>query len=304
MKILITGSKGQLGWELCRHGSAGGFDIIPLDLPEFDITQPDIVKGVVSKSKASVVINAAAYTAVDKAESEPEMAYAVNRHGPAYLALACNEEKIPLIHISTDYVFDGNKKGPYFETDAVCPLGVYGKSKAAGEVEVRKQLREHIILRTSWLYGLHGQNFVKTMLRLGAERKVIRVVSDQNGCPTYAADLADAIMSIAEHILRGKSTAWGIYHYCGRGETTWHGFAETVFDLARRYDTLAVKKVEAIPTSEYPTPARRPANSVLDCSLIEKTFGLARKPWTETLAVMISRYYQESPNRKQANVRQ
>ena len=167
MKILVTGANGQLGWELSRGGTRKGFDILALDRATLDITDQSAVNREVSGSGASVVVNAAAYTAVDQAESEPELAYAVNRDGPAYLASACAEAGVPLFHISTDYVFDGRKKSPYVETDAVSPLGVYGKSKAEGEVEVRSLLRQHIIVRTSWVYGVHGNNFVKTMLRLG-----------------------------------------------------------------------------------------------------------------------------------------
>jgi dTDP-4-dehydrorhamnose reductase len=287
MKILVIGSNGQLGCELCKRGVRYSFDIVSLDLPRFDITDPSEVKKVIGHSHGSLVINAAAYTAVDKAESEPELAFAVNRDGPANLASSCSEAGIPLIHISTDYVFDGNKKGPYLETDPICPLGVYGKSKAEGEAEVRQCLREHIIIRTAWLYGVHGHNFVKTMLRLGREREVLRVVADQHGCPTYAADLAEAILEIAAQICKGCDIAWGTYHYCGKGATSWYGFAEKIFEVAKRYDSFKVKKVEPITTAEYPTPAKRPANSVLKCSLIRRYFGVALRPWPESLAQMI-----------------
>jgi len=287
MRILITGCNGQLGWELCRRGGERGFDIIALDIPEFDITDASQVKFEVSQSDAYLIINAAAYTAVDKTESESELAFAVNRDGPANLASYCAEIGIPLIHISTDYVFDGNKKGPYLETDPVSPIGVYGRSKAAGETEVRKHLKEHIIIRTAWLYGIHGHNFVKTMLSLGREKEVLRVVNDQYGCPTNAADLAEAILKIAAQISEGSNIAWDTYHYCGAGVTTWHGFAKKIFDLARERHSLMVKKVVPITTDQYPTPAKRPANSVLDCSLIKKHFGISPKPWAESLARMI-----------------
>jgi dTDP-4-dehydrorhamnose reductase len=289
MKVLVIGSNGQLGWELCRGGEKRGFDIVALDLPEFDITDPTEVKKEVSKAGVSLVINAAAYTAVDQAESEPELAYAVNRDGPAYLASSCVEVEIPLIHVSTDYVFDGSKKGPYLETDPVSPLGVYGRSKVAGETEVRGHLQEHIILRTAWLYGVHGQNFVKTMLRLGREKEVLRVVADQYGCPTFASDLSEAILAIAVQIFEGRDIIWGTYHYCGKGVTTWHGFAEKIFDLAREHYSLMVKKVVPITTAEYPTPAKRPENAVLDCSLIKERFGINYRPWRESLARMIDR---------------
>ena len=290
MRVLVIGANGQLGWELCNKGKGQGFDIIALDLPEIDITDPSSVKRGVSQPGVSLVINAAAYTGVDQAESEPGLAFAVNRDGPAHLASTCDEFGIPLIHISTDYVFDGNKEGPYLETDPVSALGVYGRSKAAGENKVREHLKEHIILRTSWLYGVHGHNFVKTMLCLGREKEVLRVVNDQYGCPTYADDLAEAILAIAAKIVERHNITWGTYHYCGEGATTWHGFAEKIFDIAKQYDSLMVKKVIPVTTEEYPTSAKRPANSVLDCSLIKKHFGICSKPWPETLAQMIDRY--------------
>ena len=289
MKILVIGSNGQLGWELCSKGTEKGFDIIPLDLPDFDITNRSEVNKAVSQAGASLVINAAAYTAVDEAESEQELAFAVNRDGPAYLASSCAENGIPLIHISTDYVFDGNKKGPYLETDTVSPLGVYGKSKAGGEAEVRDRLPSHIILRTAWLYGVHGHNFVKTILGLGREKELLRVVDDQYGCPTYAADMAEAILIIAARLQDVGDIPYGTYHYCAKGVTTWYGFAETIIEMARRHVPLEVKTVKPITTQEYPTLTKRPGNSVLDCSLIERYFGIRCRPWQEGLALMIER---------------
>ena len=162
-------------------------------------------------------------------------------------------------------------------------MGVYGKSKAEGEARVRSILKEHIIIRTAWLYGIHGNNFVKTMLRLGQEKETLSVVSDQYGCPTYAGDLADAILTIANCLREGRSIAWGTYHYCGQGKTTWHGFAEKIFELASQHRSLMIKKVVPVQTAKYPTPAKRPANSVLDCSLITKTFGIRAKPWLDSL---------------------
>jgi len=288
MRVLVIGANGQLGWELCRRGGEQGFDIVALDLPGFDITDLSGVKKGLNQAGASLVINAAAYTAVDQAESEPELAFAVNQDGPAHLASSCAEVGIPLIHMSTDYVFDGSKKGPYLETDPVSPLGLYGKSKAAGETEVREHLQEHIILRTAWLYGARGNNFVKTMLRLGRNKEVLRVVADQYGCPTYAADLAEAILGIAAQIGEGYDVMWGTYHYCGKGVTTWHGFAEKIFDLAKKHDTFMVRKVMPVTTAEYPTPAKRPKNSVLGCSLITKHFGISPRPWRASLTDMIN----------------
>ena len=289
MRILVIGSNGQLGREVCVRGEDQGLDIVPLDLPDIDITNPLAVKELISRSGVSLVVNAAAYTAVDRAESETEIALAVNRDGPAHMAAACDEAGIPLVHISTDYVFDGSKVKPYSETDAVSPLGVYGKSKAAGEKEIRERLEEHVIVRTAWLYGVHGANFVKTMLRLGKEEETLSVVADQFGCPTYAADLADAILTIAGYIREGSSLIRGTYHYCGRGATTWCDFAGAIFEIASRYESFRVKEVRPITTSEYYTPAKRPANSVLDCSLIAGTFGITPRPWQESLADMLKR---------------
>ena len=287
MKILIIGSNGQVGWELCKRGKSHGFDIIPADIPEFDITDFVAVKAIANQPGVSLVINASAYTAVDKAESEPETAFAINCDGPAYLASSCAEAKIPLVHISTDYVFDGTREQPYLETDSISPLGIYGKSKAQGEIRVRSLLKEHIIIRTAWLYGIHGNNFVKTMLGLGKEKETLRVVADQYGCPTCAADLAEAILTIAEQIKKRHNIPWGTYHYCSKGKTTWHGFAEKIFELARQYDSFLIKKVIPVTTAEYPTPARRPLNSVMDCSMLTKNFGISPAQWQESLATML-----------------
>jgi dTDP-4-dehydrorhamnose reductase len=287
MKLLITGSNGQLGWELCRQGGKRGFSIVPLDMPEFDITDQASVRSAVSMADPDLVINAAAYTAVDKAESEQEAAFSVNRDGPYYLAGACAEKDIPFMHISTDYVFDGCKDGSYCEMDEISPIGIYGKSKAEGEEKIRRNLKEHIIIRTSWLYGVHGNNFVKTMLNLGREREEIRVVADQFGCPTFAADLAGAILDIAIRINNGQKNSWGTYHYCGGGRTTWFGFASKIFEIARVYDSFILDKVTPIKTSEYPTPAKRPFNSVMDCTSLEREFGICPPAWEDSLSCML-----------------
>jgi len=286
--IAIIGCNGQLGWELVRQGGSLGLKVLALDLAEIDITRPESIAGCLAPGAVRLVINAAAYTAVDLAETEKKRAFEVNRDGPANLAGFCAAAGIPLIHISTDYVFDGSKAGAYREDDPVAPIGVYGQSKAAGEAEVRRKSPQHLIVRTAWLYGVHGNNFVKTMLRLSRERKTIKVVDDQTGCPTYAADLARAILSMADHILAGKKTPWGTYHYCGKGMASWHGLAQEILSLAKQYASLRVKTIEAIRTAEYPTPAKRPFNSALDCSLVEKTFNIHPKPWRESLAQMIN----------------
>jgi len=293
MKLLIIGCNGQLGWELCRQAKEQGLGLIPLDLPDFDITHQSAVYSNVTRSHANLVVNAAAYTAVDKAELEQDAAFAVNRDGPSYLATACAEIGIPLIHISTDYVFDGSKNGPYLESDPVSPLGIYGKSKAGGEEEIRKRLKKNIIIRTAWLYGVHGNNFVKTMLRLGKERKEIRVVDDQYGCPTYAADLAEAILTIASLIEKGENISWGTYHYCGRGNTTWYGFASKIFEIAKEYESLKIEMLKPITTEEYPTPAQRPKNSIMDCSSLKQNFNISPPEWQDSLEVMLQRLFEE-----------
>lgn len=287
MKLLIIGAKGQLGWELGKRGDRQGFDADSVDLPDFNITDQAQVVKQIEKSKPNMVINASAYTAVDRAESESELAFAVNERGPSYLADACGAHGIPMVHVSTDYVFSGAKEAPYLENDPVSPMGVYGQSKAAGEEAVRNRLKSHIIIRTAWLYGINGQNFVKTMLRLGKERKTIRVVADQYGCPTYAADLADAILAIAGQVGNGLKGNWGTYHYCGRGSTTWHGFAEAIFEMAKPLISMKIQNVEPISTDAYPTSAKRPVNSVLDCSRIQIEFGVRNRPWKESLWKML-----------------
>ncbi|MDI6688661.1 MAG: dTDP-4-dehydrorhamnose reductase [Desulfobacterales bacterium] len=288
------GSEGQLGWELQRQGRLFGVDIIGLDLPQVDITNIIKVENALSAYQPALIVNAAAYTNVDKAESETDLAFAVNRDGPGNLAGACAKANLPFIHISTDYVFDGQKKSPYIETDQVSPLSVYGKSKEEGEKMVRLQTKEHIILRTSWLYGVHGNNFVKTMLRLGREKKAIKVVSDQYGSPTSAADLAATVFTIAGLIISAPKIIWGTYHYCGQGITTWHEFAKKIFEIACRYDAMKVEKIQPIKTIDYKTSAKRPLFSALDCSLIEKSFGIKTKPWQESLELVIDRIFAQN----------
>ena len=289
--LAIIGGNGQLGWELVRQGESRGLQILALDFPEIDISDPASIDRSFGSVPIDLVINAAAYTAVDRAETEPQAAYGVNRDGPAHLAIKCRALDAPLIHVSTDYVFDGTKKGAYTETDPVAPLGVYGDSKAAGEAEVRNNLARHFIVRTAWLCGVHGHNFVKTMLRMGHEKESLRVVNDQFGCPTFAADLAAAILEMAAQAKKNDTAPWGTYHYSGKGKTTWHAFAEAVFEIAGRFETFAVKQVQPISTAEYPTPVRRPANSVLDCSKIEERFGINRQPWRQSLVEMIQQLY-------------
>jgi len=295
MKILVFGAGGQIGREVCRAAWFPRYTITPLDRKVIDITNGAAVSAVLAREAPDLVINLAAYTAVDRAESEPEAAWAVNCAGAAHIAAACDESATPLIHLSTDYVFDGRNTEPYREEDAVGPLGVYGRSKEAGERAVRAALARHVILRTAWVFGAYGANFVKTMLRLAAERPVLRVVADQRGCPTAAADIAAALMVIVGHIERGEPM-WGTYHFAGAGATSWHGFAEAIFDLAA--PKLAARpQVEPITTDQYPTPARRPMNSVLDCRKIEEAFGVPPPPWRVALASVIREVLDPTPRK-------
>lgn len=293
MNILIAGAKGQLGIELMIQAPEKGFFAFPVDLPEVDITSPDLVRAAVRDAGASLVINCAAYTQVDMAESQDMPAFKVNALGPAILAHVCDEANIPLIHISTDFVFDGNKKAPYLETDPISPMSVYGKSKAIGEAVVERILPRHIILRTAWLYALQGQNFVRTILRLGAERDTVRVVSDQMGSPTCAANLAEAILIISEAIRTQGKIAWGTYHYCGKGVISWHEFAQAILDIARAYIPLKTTRVDPITTEQYPTPAKRPAYSALNCEKIQSQFGIVPEPWRESLEKTLCRMLKE-----------
>jgi dTDP-4-dehydrorhamnose reductase len=287
MKILITGADGQLGRELIKQGQLKGFSVQAPSEDDMDITDLEKIDHCMAFHQPEVIINAAAYTQVDKAESEAALAFAVNTTGSANLARMCAKNKIPLVHISTDYVFDGQKGTSYLETDAISPVGVYGRSKADGEIEIRSHLKEHIILRTSWLYGIHGHNFVKTMLKLATTKPKIRVVADQYGSPTNAADLAQTILIISDRMQFNDDVDWGTYHYCGQGVISWYNFAEKIIGLARLYADVKTTRIEPIATADYPTRAVRPIYSALDCSRIQKHFGINPKPWQKSLEITI-----------------
>jgi dTDP-4-dehydrorhamnose reductase len=276
IQVVIAGGGGQLGRELARARWPASFTLRALSRAELDIAEPSAVASAVAS--AELVINAAAYTAVDKAESETAAALRVNRDGPALLARACAERGAPLLHVSTDYVFDGTKSGAYTETDPISPLGVYGASKAEGEATVRERCAQHIILRTSWVVSAFGQNFVKTMLRLCRERDTLRVVADQIGRPTPAKDLARALVAIASRYAAGTPIGWGTYHFAGRGEASWHALATEVAQLQQPF-TGRRPTVDPISTADYPTPARRPPNSVLDTSKLERALELEPARW-------------------------
>ncbi len=276
--VLVVGETGQLARELARAAWAPEVELTFAGREIIDLARPETATAVVGALKPDVVVNAAAYTAVDKAENDEEHAFVVNRDGPAALARAATAAGAPLIHVSTDYVFDGTKTGPYVEDDPVAPVSVYGRSKEAGERAVREAAPRHIILRTAWVYSPFGNNFVKTMLKYGAEREEMRVVADQHGCPTAAADIAAAIVRLA-----AAEAGWGTFHYSGAGPTTWHGFAEAIFAGAAARGFKVPARVAAIGTADYPTPAARPANSVLDCTKIARVHGIVARDWREAL---------------------
>lgn len=285
MRMLVFGHDGQVAHAL-RTMSWQDVDVTALGRAGADITDPGAVRRAVEAARPDVAVNTAAYTAVDRAETEAEQAFAVNRDGAGHIAAACAAAGVPLIHYSTDYVFDGAKDGPWREDDPIAPLGVYGASKAAGEEAVRAAGPRHVILRTAWVFGAHGNNFVRTMLRLGAERERLGIVADQRGCPTAAADLATAAVTVARHVL-ATGEGWGTYHCCGAPPTTWHGFAEAIFEERRRVTGLAPPRLDAIATADYPTPARRPANSVLDTTRFTGRFGLPAPAWRDALAGVV-----------------
>lgn len=275
--ILVFGNGGQLGQELMAAAQAAGIPLIGLTRAEADITNVTTVRRVVHDLKPRVVINAGAYTKVDRAEEEEGEAFLVNAIGPSALARSCLAAGVPLVHVSTDYVFDGSKDGAYTEDDPVAPLGVYGRSKAQGEVVIRRILPQHVIVRTSWVYGVHGANFLKTILRLAAEREELRIVADQRGCPTSTQDLAGALLTVAQRLMAGQG-GYGTYHFAGAGVTTWHGFAQRIVEAQQPF-TGRAPKVVPIPTKDYPTPAQRPMNSELDTRRFAAVFGVMARPW-------------------------
>jgi dTDP-4-dehydrorhamnose reductase len=286
--VLVFGGAGQVGRAL-SEAATPDWPVVGLSHDAADITDPSAVEQAIRRHRPSFVINAAAYTAVDKAENEREMCFQINRDGAGVIARAAAAAGVPLIHLSTDYVFDGGKSGPWNEDDAPGPLGVYGASKAAGEDAVRENHPNHVIVRTSWVFGAHGVNFVKTMLRLAETRTELRIVADQHGKPTAAADIARALLAIAARIrAKPPQRPFGTFHFAGKRATTWYGFAEAIFEEAARRGARAPELVP-IATAEYPTAARRPGNSVLDCARIESVYGVVPRPWPEGLSAVLDR---------------
>jgi dTDP-4-dehydrorhamnose reductase len=281
--ILVAGRAGQLARALIRAAGRAQVPLIAAGRPELDLTDADRVGRVIAAIRPSAIINAAGYTAVDLAESEPERASALNLEAAARLAVAAWQAAIPLIHLSTDYVFDGRKPSPYHEDDQASPLNAYGRSKLAGEQAVRDACPTAVVLRTSWVYGPAGRNFLRTMLDFATTRDVVRVVDDQHGAPTAAADLAGAILTIAIAADPGRA---GLYHLTASGETTWHGFAAAIF-AGWRERGHRVPRLMPISSADYPTAARRPANSRLDCSRVAASFGIRLPHWQASLAACL-----------------
>lgn len=289
MRVAVTGKAGQVVSALLERGKADGHDIIALGRPELDLTEPASIKAALEAAQADVIVSAAAYTAVDKAESEEALAFAVNATGAGLVAQAAQALGIPVVHISTDYVFDGSLGHAYAETDATAPTGVYGASKLAGEQAVLTACPNAAVLRVAWVYSPFGSNFVKTMLRLAAGRDTISVVADQLGNPTSALDIADGILAVAGNLIAHEDPAMrGIFHMTARGEASWADFAQSIFSASASRGGPSAN-VLPISTAEYPTPARRPANSRLACTRIEQVHGVVLPEWNDALETVIDR---------------
>jgi dTDP-4-dehydrorhamnose reductase len=297
-RILIVGAAGQVGLELQRSFADAG-EIITRDRDTVDLAVPDQVRAMVRDAAPNIILNAAAYTAVDRAESEPDAALAINAQAPGILAEESLRSGTLLVHYSTDYVFDGFKVGPWVETDKPNPLNVYGASKLAGEKVIQQVGGKYLIFRTSWVYGPHGSNFLLTMLRLGRERDSLNIVDDQIGAPTSSIELADATRTIVSGVLAGQFGAtsdWaGLYHMTCGGSVSWCGFARAIFTRAQTLLDGKMPAVYPIPSSEYPTPARRPQNSVLSNERLRARFGVQLAPWEPALDWVLRRLTSQQP---------
>lgn len=277
-KILITGGRSQLGSALMQHADAAAFELLSCARNELDICDEHVIEQVFNQCAPDIVINTAAYTAVDRAEQERDQAERANHLGAKNIASACERRGIPLIHISTDYIFDGKKSIPYTETDSASPVNHYGVTKWQGEQAVRQHCTRHVILRVSGVFGAQGTNFFRTILRLAKEKKSLRIVDDQITCPTYAGDIAGVIYTLA-----ANPGQWGTYHYCSSQPVSWYQFASAIIENARNNDLLMVEEIEAIPSSAYPCAAARPLYSVLDCGKIRRDYGIRQADWKEAL---------------------
>jgi dTDP-4-dehydrorhamnose reductase len=294
MRVVVIGKYGQLARCLAERAPAH-VELVCFGRDELDLADPSADRSTLASRRPELVINAAAFTAVDAAETDRDAAFALNAHGPARLAEFCAQREIGLIHISTDYVFDGNQTRPYVEADSTAPLNVYGESKLSGEVAVADILARHIIIRTSWLYSAFGSNFVKTMLRLAGERDSLRIVSDQIGRPTSAAQLASVIWNIAGQLCAHGDTRslWGTYHYADSAEMSWADFAAAIFAMPEA-ELRRAPQIERIASSDYAAPAKRPSYSVLDTTKIESTFGIRPAFWRDSLRAVLSRLKQDA----------
>ena len=288
MKILVLGSKGQLGQCLSDQLAITEHDVVYTSRGKIDIAEFEVTKAQILEISPDIVINATAYTAVDKAEEERQSADRINHLAVANISNICNQLDCWLIHVSTDYVFDGNSEVPYKEDNPTNPQGVYGNSKLKGEVAIKASGCKYLIIRTAWVYSEYGNNFLKTMLRLGADRDELSIVGDQIGCPTYAQDIAKSIVSILS-CLDLKDSSSGIYHYCGDEPCSWYDFARAIFLEAEVQGLKTPSYVKSVTTADYPTPAIRPAYSVLDCSKIESCFEVTRSNWRDGIKIVIDR---------------
>lgn len=288
MKILVIGANGQVGSEVILQFKFSEHEVIALTRKELDCVQTSEVNSALSSIQPELIINASAYTAVDKAEDEVRLAHIINAEFVQQVSLYCAQKRIPLIHLSTDYVFDGTKESAYNETDITCPQGAYAQSKLAGEHAITSQLKEHIILRVSWVFGVYGNNFVKTILKLASSRSELRVVADQWGRPTAARDIARVLLAIVTKIDSSSFNDWGVYHYAGAGITNWYEFSRVFIDLAQQKGMiLALTQLSPIRTEEYATKAARPKNSVLDTTKIEQILGIQCQDWKDYLPEVV-----------------
>lgn len=290
MRIAVTGRHGQVAQALGEHAMGAAVEVCPLARPDFDLTRPDAIAAALAQLKPDAVVNAAAYTAVDAAETEPELAHAINAEGAGAVARAAARLGVPVVQLSSDYVFDGARERPYREDDPTGPLGVYGASKLAGERAVAAAAPDHVILRTSWVYSPFGKNFVRTMLALARSRREVRVVCDQHGSPTSALDIADGILAVVRN-LRARPEAAdlrGVFHMTSSGDASWADFATEIFALSRAAGGPSADVVP-IPSSDYPTPARRPANSRLDTGRLAAVHRIRLPHWRQSLKPCIER---------------
>jgi len=292
VRMLVTGRNGQIVRSLIER-SPQRFEVVALGRPQLDLVGPaDAIVTGITAAQPDVIVSSAAYTQVDKAESEPDVAFAVNEHGAGAVAKAAHSLSVPLIHISTDYVFDGSKMSPYCEDDSTHPTGIYGASKLAGERAVLAAHANSALLRTAWVYSPFGSNFVKTMLRLAESRDEISVVADQRGNPTSALDIADAIFTVAANLIAGdRANQRGVFHMTGSGDASWSEFAQAVFAASAEEGGTSAR-VNPITAAEYPTPARRPTNSRLDCEKLALAHGVRLPPWQASMKEVVERLLQ------------